>query len=216
VSDQEVTGVEPTPVARRGGGGRHRRGPESTPVAVIDQSSETTRPAGRPRRSRRRSATVVIAALWLPAAAAAIVFWVQTPSPKTPASLLSANNQSALAAAKNSVHTILSYDYRAIASDISAAKADTTGEFARQYSSTAAQLLSEAKQVKAIVQATVGSAGVVSATNNEVVALLFVDQASVRQTAGQKTPTTRIDQSRVQVTMTRLNGKWLVSSLAAL
>jgi Mce-associated membrane protein len=190
---------------------------DSASDPVIDRRGRSA--GGRHRRgggSRRRSATVVLVALWLPAAAAAIVFWVQTPAPKAPASLLSANNHSAEVAAKSAVHTILSYDYRSIGADIAAAKADTTGEFARQYSTTATQLLSEAKQVKAIVQATIGSAGVVSATNNEVVALLFVDQASVRQTAGAKTPTTRIDQSRVQVTMTRVNGKWLVSSLAAL
>ena len=46
--------------------------------------------------------------------------------------------------------------------------------------------------------------------------LLFVDQASVRKTPGAKTPTTRIDQSRVRVTMTLVNGRWLVSDLAAL
>jgi Mce-associated membrane protein len=180
--------------------GRHRRDDE---------------PA-RAERSRRTSAPLVIALLCLPAAVAAVVFWVQTPAVPAATSLLSASSQSAVAAAKSSVHTILSYDYRSIDADIASAKADTTGEFAHQYSGTASQLLSEAKQVKAIVQATIGSSGVVSTAKGDVVVLLFVDQASVRQVTGQKTPTTRIDQSRVQVTMTRVNGKWLVSALAAL
>lgn len=168
--------------------------------------------AGRPRRT----ATIVLAALCLPAATAAVVFWVQTPATQGTTSLVSASSQSAVAAAKSSVHAILSYDYRTISADIAAAKADTTGVFAHQYVSTASQLLAQAKAVKAIVQATVGSSGVVSAANNAVVVLLFVDQASVRQVTGQKTPTTRIDQSRVRVTMSRVNGKWLVSALAAL
>ena len=43
-----------------------------------------------------------------------------------------------------------------------------------------------------------------------------VDQATVKQVPGEKTPTTRIDQSRVRVTMTKVDGKWLVSELAAL
>jgi hypothetical protein len=192
--------------------GRHRR--ESPSRLRVD------------RRSGRSAATLVLALLCLPAAAAAIVFWQQTPSagsrnapPLTAnaaGSLLSATNQGAVAAAKSEVHSILSYDYRSISTDIARAKLDTTGVFAHQYASTASQLLSEAQQVKAIVQATVGSSGVVSTAPNEVVVLLFVDQASVRQTPGQKTPTTRIDQSRVRVTMSHVNGKWLVSDLAAL
>jgi Mce-associated membrane protein len=161
-------------------------------------------------------ATLVLALLCVPAAVAAVVFWVRAPSVPAPASLLSADAQGALTAAKTDAHAILSYDYRSISRDIAAAKADTTGVFSRQYAGTAARLLSEAKQVKAIVQATIGSAGVVSSVPGNVVVLLFVDQASVRQTPGQKTPTTRIDQSRVRMTMTEVNGKWLVSALAAL
>jgi Mce-associated membrane protein len=88
--------------------------------------------------------------------------------------------------------------------------------FATQYSASAPRLLSEATQLKAIVQATVGASGVVSTSRSDVVALLFVDQATVRQTPGEKTPTTRIDQSRVQVTMTNVGGNWRVSELQAL
>jgi Mce-associated membrane protein len=144
-----------------------------------------------------------------------VAFAVTTPT-SSPPSLLSSTDSSALRAARTSVHTILSYDYRTITTDIANAKADSTGVFAGQYASTAKQLLSEASQVKAIVQATVGSAGVVSASGDNVVVLLFVDQATVRKTPGKATPTTRIDQSRVRVTMTRVGGRWLVSDLAAL
>jgi Mce-associated membrane protein len=154
--------------------------------------------------------------LCLPVAAAAIVFLVETPSSPAAPSLLSPASANAVAAAKTSVQTILSYDYRSINADIAKAKADSTGVFAHQYAGTAAQLLSEAKQEKAIVQATIGSSGVVSASANNVVVLLFVDQASVREASGQKSPTTRIDQSRVRVTMTLVRGRWLVSALAAL
>ena len=66
------------------------------------------------------------------------------------------------------------------------------------------------------MQASPAAPGVESATAGQVVVLLFVDQASVKQTAGQGTPSTRIDQSRVRLTMTLVDGRWLVSSLAAL
>jgi Mce-associated membrane protein len=201
-------------VTGRGGKtvGRHRRGVDSVAVPVDAQPAGLAAPV-ETGRSRRTIATIVLAALWLPAG---VAVWAEAPDPSSGVTLQSANSLQAVTAAKGAVHTILSYDYRSIGSDIASAKADTTGEFARQYASTAAQLLSEAKQVKAIVQATVGTSGVVSASRDDVVVLVFVDQASVRQVKGQKTPTTRIDQSRVQVTMTRVNGKWLISALAAL
>jgi Mce-associated membrane protein len=202
--DPGADGSDATADGRSPAVGRHRR-----------ESPSRLRDGGRFGRS---VATFVLAA--------GIVFWQQTPSsgsgtapPLTASaagSLLSATNQAAVAAAKSEVHSILSYDYRSISTDIARAKLDTTGVFAHQYASTASQLLSEAQQVKAIVQATVGSSGVVSSAPNQVVVLLFVDQASVRQTSGKTTPTTRIDQSRVRVTMSRVNGKWLVSDLAAL
>jgi Mce-associated membrane protein len=157
-----------------------------------------------------------MALLCIPAAVAAIVFLAVTPSSDAGASSLqSATSQAGLQAAKAEIPTILSYDYRSIAADIAKAKANTTGVFAKQYGESATKLLKQAKQVRAIVQATVGSAGVVSAGPHNVVVLLFVDQATVRQAAGQSTPQTRIDQDRVVATMTNVNGKWLVSALAA-
>lgn len=122
----------------------------------------------------------------------------------------------ALAAARSAAQDILSYDYRSLQAGIDRAKAETTGPFAKQYADTARQLLTQAKQVQAIVQATVGSAGVVDRSSDGVVVLLFVDQASVKQLPGAKAPDTRIDQSRVRLTMTREHGRWLVSALAAL
>lgn len=190
----ETAASTPPPDAARSVGGRHRRA-ESPPRRVV--------------------AVAVLAMLCVLAAAASVVFLVTTPSTSS-RSLLSPEAESALSAARSSVHTILSYDYRTIKTDIANAKADSTGVFASQYASTAQELLSEASQVKAIVQATVGSAGVVSQSGDNVVVLLFVDQATVRQTPGKTTPTTRIDQSRVRVTMTRVDGRWLVSALAAL
>jgi hypothetical protein len=44
--------------------------------------------------------------------------------------------------------------------------------------------------------------------------LLYVDQESVKQLAGSKSPTTRIDPLRVQMTMTKVKGRWMASDLA--
>ena len=122
----------------------------------------------------------------------------------------------AMAAAVGAASDVLSYDYRTLDRDVARAQGDATGLFARQYRQTAESLKQQAAKNRAIVEATPSMPGVVSATADEVVVLVFVDQASVRQIAGAKTPTTRIDQSRVRMTMTRVGDKWLVSQLAAL
>lgn len=152
------------------------------------------------------------AALCLPAAVAVALLVGQVGADAA----TQASRAAAVAAARTAAHDLLSYDYRTIDHDIARAKTETTGLFARQYAQTAQQLLTQAKTVRAIVQATPSSPGIVSATSDEVVVLVFVDQASVKQLPGAKAPATRIDQSRVQLTMTKVDGRWLVSQLAAL
>jgi Mce-associated membrane protein len=163
-----------------------------------------------------RGSVVAIALHWLVVIAAGVTLLVRAPASPDTGALTDANTMQAVAAARAAIRTISSYDYRSIDSDIAAAKADTTGDFAKQYASAAPRLLAESSQLKAIVQATVGFAGVVSASPNDVVVLLFVDQATVREPPGSTTPTTRIDQIRVQVTMTRVGDRWLVSTLSLL
>ena len=117
-----------------------------------------------------------------------------------------------VAAARTAATEILSYDYRSLDRDIARAKTDSTGKFLREYSSTAGRLLEQAKQLKAVVQASVASTSVVSAKPNTVIVLVFVDQATVK--SGDKQ--TRIDQNRVRLTMQKVKGRWLVSELDAL
>jgi Mce-associated membrane protein len=167
-------------------------------------------------RITARGFVVAVVTSCLPVIAAIAVFAARSPSGSGAGSLTGTGSDQALAAARAAVQRISSYDYRSIGSDITAAKADTTGRFAAQYAEAAPRLLSEARQLKAIVQASVVSDGVVSASAHDVVVLLFVNQATVRELPGQRSPTTRIDQSRVQVTMTEVRGRWLVSALTAL
>ena len=186
----------------------------------MSDAEPATTERGRHRRDSRDGAPRggsnllprVCAVLCLPAAAAAVVLATRGPAPDSTAHA----RHDALAAATKAAHDLLSYDYRTLTTDIARAKTETTGAFAQQYAQTAGQLLSEATQLKAIVQASVGSPAVVSAHGTTVVVLVFVDQASVKQLPGQKSPTTRIDQSRVQLTMSKVGGQWRVSALSAL
>ena len=124
--------------------------------------------------------------------------------------------ESAIAAAAQDIPKILGYDYRQLPADIAAAKALETGQFLTQYTATAQKVLASAPSVKAIVTATVGGQSVVQAQADRVTLLLFVDQESVKQLKGEKTATTRIDPARVQATMSKVHGRWLVSDLEPL
>jgi Mce-associated membrane protein len=170
---------------------------------------------GRLRGSRVAVAIAVVAALCVAVGATDLVLWLRGSGGSGGGSDDKARTQ-AVAAARQAAHDILSYDYRTLDDDIARAKTETTGLFASQYAGSAGTLLAQARQLRAIVQATPSTPGVVSATPDEVVVLVFVDQASVKQAAGQKSPTTRIDQSRVRMTMTKVGDRWLVSQLAAL
>ncbi|MDT7570484.1 MAG: Mce-associated rane protein [Actinomycetota bacterium] len=187
--------------------GRHRAGRTTRP-----RSSRTTRLRSSRQRTTGRRLLAVLLVLCLLAAAALAVLLVQR---RDRQATEKARSQ-ALSASRVAAADILGYDYRSVETSIRRARAETTGAFRTEYDKTAQTLLPQAKQLKAIVQATVGSAAVVSSTDTRVVVLLFVDQATVKQLPGEKTPTTRIDQSRVRMTMSRTGGRWLVSELAAL
>jgi Mce-associated membrane protein len=122
----------------------------------------------------------------------------------------------ALTAAKVAAGDILGSDYRTVEQSTKRARSETTGAFRKKYDVTASELLLQSKRLKTVVRATVGAAAVMSASRDQVVVLLFVDEAMVKQQPGKKTPDTRIDQSRVRLTMTHTGGRWLVSDLAVL
>src|SRR4051794_28125350 len=170
--------------------------------------------SGTHRRGARSRLVPLAAVASIPCIPAAVGVALLVRHDSADAAVQSARQQ-ALTAASRIAREVLSYDYRTIDRDIATARADTTGLFAKQYATTAAQLKSEAQQARAIVQATPSAPGIVAASRDTVVVLVFVDQASVKQLPGQKTPTTRIDQSRVQMTLDRTDGGGRVAHLGA-
>ena len=181
---------------------------QQTPLAAPRAHGRHRRQEPRQARRAPRLSLVVLAAVCIAIAAVDGLLLLKVQDQR-------ASNDArgdAVTAAKTAVTEILSYDYRTLDRDIATAKADATGPFLAEYSSTASRLLSQAKQLKAVVQASVASTSVVSASENRVVVLAFVDQATVK--AGDKQ--TRIDQNRVRMAMQRVNGRWLVAELDAL
>ena len=126
---------------------------------------------------------------------------------------LNSDTKAAMAEANHTVKDVLSYDYRQLDSNVNTAKSEITGQLLSDYTSTAKKVLVQAVPVKAIVTATVSSQSVIQAQSGRVTVLLYVDQESVKQLAGSKTPTTRIDPLRIQMTMTKVKGRWMASDL---
>lgn len=117
----------------------------------------------------------------------------------------------AAAAAQAAAPAILSYDYRTYDASVARGRKYTAGKFAKQYASSTRELKASAKKEKAVVRATVSASGVVSASPDEVVLLLYVNQ--YRQNTnidGQK-----VDQNRVVMTLSRRGDTWKVTKVVA-
>jgi Mce-associated membrane protein len=126
---------------------------------------------------------------------------------------VAASRTRALDAARASARLVFSYDYRHLASDFKAGRAVTTGQFQGEYDKTTAKLVSDvAPRYKAVVVADVSDAAVVSATEDQVVTLVFLNQ----QSASSLVATPKLTQSRLEMTMVRKDGRWLVSKIKAL
>jgi Mce-associated membrane protein len=196
-----------------------RKARKSAGSPVLTASATTTAqedvPASVEPRRPSRLRPIVFPALAVVTLAALIAAAVLQFSggPKKQLAPLNAGSKAAMAEAAHAVKDILSYDYRQLDSNISTAKSDITGQLLSDYTSTAQKLLIQAVPIKAIVTATVSAQSIVQAQSGRVVVLLYVDQESVKQLAGSKSPTTRIDPLRVQMTMTKVKGRWMASDL---
>jgi Mce-associated membrane protein len=119
----------------------------------------------------------------------------------------------ALRAASAGAARILSYDYRHLDADFAAGRALTTGAIADQYASTTGDAVAKlAAQTKATVVAQVAAAGLQRASADQVVVLLFVNQT----TTSNRLERPQVDQNRVEMTMVKKQGRWLISQVRGL
>lgn len=117
----------------------------------------------------------------------------------------------AIAAATSGVATVLSYDYRHLAADFGRAEALLTPRFRAQYVKTTAKTVEPlAAKYKATTTADVAAAGSVSNTVDRAEVLVFVDQTVTNS----QLAAPRLDRSRINVTLVRSHGRWLIDNLA--
>lgn len=114
----------------------------------------------------------------------------------------------AVAAARDSIVAILSYQPATAEKDLGAAAQDRlTGKFLQDYTQLIKTVVvPTAKQQGIASTAQVPAAAVVSARNNRVVVLAYVDQTTA---VGKQAPLQA--KSSVRVTMERVDGRWLIS-----
>jgi len=183
VRDTEI-GAEPEVGARPAAAAPRASGPE----------------ARRPFRQRRLAA---LAALLL-AGVLAVVAWGALALAHDDS--LAAARTSALAAARTEASALVTYQYQHLATDWSVVRHDATASFWRSFSRSSAGLAKALTQYHATSSGQVLAVGLVSATTARAVVLAFVDQR-VTSTAS-TTPT--VDESRVELTLVRPDGRWLI------
>jgi Mce-associated membrane protein len=196
-------GKDPAP-ARTADGTRHGR----STTRLMD------RPAAEPASAApaERTRTWLLAALLVLTLIALTTFAVVAYRVRTDARVETARDQAVAAAQSNAV-TILSYDYRHLSKDFAAARKVLTGSFANDYTATTSKMVRPgAQQYHVVVRAEVAAVSVVSASVNQVVVLLFVNQT----TTSTRLDGPRVDLNRVRLTLVKVDGHWLVSKVVAL
>jgi Mce-associated membrane protein len=175
-------------------------------------------PAPTGEASRPRWLYAVVGGLATIALVAAVIagvlaFRLADADPNDPPDSLSKTRSDALAAARSHAQAILSYDHETLDADFAKAEAALTGKFKKDYARTTSTVVRpSAEQYKVVVKAEVTAASVVRASDDRVVALLFVDQT----TTSTRLEGPKVDLNRVRMTLVEQDGKWLVSELDAL
>lgn len=138
-------------------------------------------------------------------AAALIVSQVQLSNQNS----LNAARASAVAAAKKDANDVATYSYRHLHRDFGRVESESTPSFRRSFIRSSGSLSKVLVQYKATASAKVLAAAVSSITPSKAVVLLFVNQ-SVANSTQQGVST---DDSRIEVTLVRSDGRWLLQDL---
>jgi hypothetical protein len=116
----------------------------------------------------------------------------------------------ATAAAEQQLESLLSYDQAALADFQPRIDAATTGEFHDRFTQLFAESVKPSAQAQqAQTDAKAVASGWVGVEQDEVVALVYVNQSTRTQT----TPGSRIDTVQAQVTMRKVDDRWLIADL---
>jgi Mce-associated membrane protein len=125
---------------------------------------------------------------------------------------LNSARTSALAAAQSYAVDLASYNYQHLDQDFGKVLDESTPTFKQNFSDSSSALSTTLKRYDASATAKVVAEGLVSATTSRAVVLVFLNQ-TVDNTLQKSKPTT---ESRVEITLLRSNGRWLIDQVSLL
>jgi Mce-associated membrane protein len=211
---EESKAVELTEPSDVGDATEDTESAENTAVADDAATDETTESTGGEAADRRKAglvrrnlgAILVAAALVISAGVAGYLYFAQyRPDQQTNAAAANV----ALDAAKNGTVALLSYSPDTLDKDFATAKANLTGDFLSYYTQFTTEIVTPAakdKQVK--TTASVVRAAVSEIHPDSAVVLVFINQV----TTSKENPDGAFAASSVKVSMTKIDGRWLINA----
>jgi Mce-associated membrane protein len=163
---------------------------------------------GRSVRAARSNLGVILLAAAL-IASAGVAAWLYINEYRPDQQTDAAASQIALDAAKTGTVALLSYSPESLDKDFAAAKSHLTGDFLSYYTQFTEQIVTPAAQQKAVkTTASVVRAAVSELRPHSAVVLVFVNQ----NTTSKENPDGAFAVSSVKVSLTKIDGTWLISS----
>lgn len=181
---------------------------QDTTAETIDVADTDAAAPTAPRRSLAVLLTVVALAVLLVASAAATI-WLYFASWRPDQATDEAAKQAAIEAAKTGSVAALSYSPDELDQDLETAKSHMTGDFLDYYTKFTDEVVRKAvadKKVSTVAQ--VMRAAVSEIQPDHAKVLVFVNQA----TTSSDRPDPSMSASSVVVTLTKVDGKWLISA----
>lgn len=120
--------------------------------------------------------------------------------------------QQALAAGRQIAVDFAAYDYRHLEADFKRVAAESTGTFKKQFTSSLAGLQDLFTKAKAVSTAEVASAGVADVGPRTATVVIAIN----RTITNTSVPDGQKDSLAVQLTLRRVDGRWLASELKPL
>lgn len=192
-----------------------RRGKAAAGAAAAEPAEEPAEEAAAERRRRPGLVAGLLTALCVLLVITDVLFYTGLPgvfSGIHDRAAVSSARTDAVSAASDAAVSLLSYDYRHMDADITAAAKHLTPSFRKEYVKTADAVREPAKESQARVTALVSDAGVIQASADQATVLLFVTQT----VQNNKLSAPRADLYRVRMRMENVGGHWLVGAVEAL
>jgi Mce-associated membrane protein len=181
------------------------------------QSADSQRETTSPRKlswvalrgwvGKNRLSSILAVALVI-----AVVFLTLTQLSLNNENSLDSARTSALAAATSYTVDLASYNYRNLNQDFGKVLAESTPTFKQNFAESSEALKTAIVRYHASAVANVVGAGLVSANNSRAVVLVFLNQ-TVDNTLQKNKPTT---ENRVEITLLRSGGRWLIDQVTLL